>query len=292
MDHLAVATPDRVVPMRVIVCGLQRTGTLSMRVALEQLGFGDCYHMHNVLVNPVAEAPKWIRLFEVHFGGKGTVTRADFDEVLGHFRACVDVPPALFGVELAAAYPEAKVIVLSREPEKWYDSVLESIMAAMQPQSLRVKLEMLFCFALDPATRAFAGFGRAMSGLAMRYDHRTEKDRAIAWFTGMYRRFRDEIPEARRLEYRVQDGWGPLCAYLEVPVPTVRDAETGRMVEAPFPHVNDRETFRRDAERNRARALARARENLLAGAGKMAILVVAGYAGYYATWRMRLGGRF
>ncbi|KAL7921063.1 hypothetical protein ACQKWADRAFT_296817 [Trichoderma austrokoningii] len=281
-------TPDRVVPMRVIVCGVQRTGTLSMRIALEQLGFNDCYHMQNLLENPQQEAPKWIRLIEAHFGnGKGTISKADFNAVLGHHQSCVDVPTALFGVELAAMYPEAKVIILNREPEDWYCSVSESIMASVRPTSRMAKLAMLFCFAFDPATRAFARFGKAMSGLAFRYDHRTEKDKAIAWYTGTYRRFRDEIPEERRIEYRIQEGWGPLCAYLEVPVPMVRDEETGEMVEAPFPRANDRETFKKKQAEGRKKAMRRARNNLLAGAGRMVLMVAVGYAAY-AVW---LGGR-
>ncbi|PTB62560.1 hypothetical protein BBK36DRAFT_1172324 [Trichoderma citrinoviride] len=289
MNEYAEAKTDRAVPMRVIVCGLQRTGTLSVRVALKQLGFNDCYHMHNLLESPETECPQWARLIEAHYGGKGTITKADFDRVLGNSQACVDVPAALFGVELAAMYPEAKVIILNRDPESWYTSCLESVIMAAQPASPWVRLQMLFCFAFDPATRAFARFGRAMSGLAFRHNHRTEKDKAIAWYTGMYKRFRDEIPEERRIEYRVQDGWGPLCAYLDVPVPTVRDEATGEEVEMPFPHVNDRETFRRNTEKSRARAVRRARENLLAGAGRLAVVAAVGYAGY-AVWKtMRLG---
>ncbi|OTA03519.1 hypothetical protein A9Z42_0039900 [Trichoderma parareesei] len=288
MNQNAEAKSDRVVPMRVIVCGLQRTGTLSMRVALKQLGFDDCYHMHNLLLSPETECPQWVRLIEAHYGGKGTITKADFDKVLGKCQACVDVPAALFGVELAAMYPEAKVIILNRDPESWYQSCLESVIMAAQPASPWVKLQMLFCFVFDPATRAFARFGRAMSGLAFRYHHRTEKDKAIAWYTGMYKRFRDEIPEERRIEYRVQEGWGPLCAFCDVPVPTVRDEVTGQEVEMPFPHVNDREMFRKNTEKSRARAMRRARENLLAGAARLAVVAAVGYAGY-AVWRMRFG---
>ncbi|KAM0458787.1 hypothetical protein ACHAPV_005776 [Trichoderma viride] len=285
-------TPDRVVPMRVIVCGVQRTGTLSMRIALEQLGFSNCYHMQNILENPQQEAPKWIRLIEAHFGdpgkGKGTISKADFDAVLGHCQSCVDVPPALFGVELATMYPEAKVVILNRDPEDWYCSVSESIMTSVRPTSRLAKLGMLFCFVFDPATRAFAKFGRAMSGLAFRYDHRTEKNKAIAWYTSTYQRFRDEIPEERRIEYQIQEGWGPLCAYLEVPVPMVRDEETGDMVEAPFPRANDRETFKKNQAKGREKALRRARNNLLVGVGRIVLMAAAGYAGY-AVWKRRLG---
>lgn len=255
-----------------------------MRIALEQLGFSDCYHMQSLLENPQQEAPKWIRLIEAHFGGKGTISKADFDAVLGHCQSCVDVPTALFGVELAAMYPEAKVIILNREPEDWYCSVAGSIMTSVRPASRMGKLGTLFCFAFDPATRAFARFGMAMTGLALRYDHRTEKDKAIAWYTSTYRRFRDEIPEERRIEYRIQDGWGPLCAYLEVPVPMVRDEETGEMVEAPFPRANDRETFNRNQTMNREKAMRLARNNLLVGVGRMLLMAVVAYAGY-AVWR-------
>lgn len=261
-----------------------------MRVALRQLGFHDCYHMHNVLENPETEGPKWIRLFDTHFRAKGTLTRADFDKVLGYSQACVDVPAALFGVELAALYPEAKVIILNRDPESWYTSVLESAIKAVDPDSPLAKLEMLFCFIFDPLTRAFALFGKTMSGLAMGFNHKAEKDKAIAWYNGMYNRFRDGIPEERRFEYQVQDGWGPLCAYLEVPVPQIRDDKTGELVEAPFPRVNDRESFRKNTARSRARAVRRARENVIAGVGKMALIAVVGYAGY-AVWKMRLGGK-
>ncbi|KAL6903089.1 hypothetical protein GGI43DRAFT_401228 [Trichoderma evansii] len=283
-------SPDRVVPMRVIVCGVQRTGTLSMRIALQKLGFNDCYHMHNIIENPQQEAPKWVRLIEAHFDGKGTISKADFDDVLGHCQSCVDVPPALFGVELAAMYPEAKVIILKRDPEGWYRSVTESIMTSVNPTSRLAKLGMLFCFVFDPATRAFAKFGRAMSGLAFRYDHRREKDKAIAWYTSTYQRFRDEIPEDRRIEYQIQEGWGPLCAYLEVPIPTVRDEGTGEMVEAPFPRANDRETFIKNQAKGREKAMRRARNNLLLGVGRIALMAAVGYAGY-AVWKRRLGGR-
>lgn len=260
-----------------------------MRIALEQLGFNDCYHMHNILENPQQEAPKWIRLIEAHFGGKGTISKADLDAVLGSYQSCVDVPPALFGVELAAMYPEAQVIILNREPEDWYCSVSESIMASVKPTSPWAQLGMLFCFVFDPATRAFANLGRAMSGLVFRYNHRTEKEKAIAWYTSTYRRFRDEIPEQRRIEYQIQEGWGPLCAHLQVPIPMVRDEETGELAEAPFPRANDRETFKRNQAKGRAKAMRRARNNVLVGVGRMVLMAAVGYAGY-AEWKRRLGG--
>lgn len=69
----------------------------------------------------------------------------------------------------------------------------------------------------------------------------------MAWFEAQYRAFRDAIPAERRLEFRVQDGWGPLCEHLGVPVPMVEDEATGELVEAPFPRINDRAWFAANA---------------------------------------------
>nr|RBQ83151.1 hypothetical protein FVER53263_06011 [Fusarium verticillioides] len=216
MSTSTYTIPDRIVPMRVIVCGVHRTGTLSIRNALWQLGFHDCYHMQTLFNNPT-RAPEWVRAMEAKYADKGTFTRADWDHLLGDCQAVCDVPAAFFGPELAELYPEAKVIIMNRDPEKW-------------------------------------------------------------------------IPADRYIEYTITEGWGPLCEYLGVPVPEVQDPETGKMVEAPFPHLNDGETFRRNSKVMKKKTLQRANQNLLAGVGRLALTGVLGYAGYL-VWKTRLGGR-
>lgn len=280
--------PDRIVPMRVIVCGVQRTGTLSVRHALYRLGLYDCYHMHDVRHNPSTDGALWIRALRAKYAGDGDpFTRDDWDGLLGRCQAVADIPAALFGPELAEAYPEAKVVILNRDPESWYESVRGSIHA---DRPLPFKIRMLFCLLLNPAVRAWARFGMCMGSLAMGFKHASERDKALAWYDRTYKGFRDEIPADRRIEYSVRDGWAPLCAYLDLPVPTVTDPETGVEVEAPFPHLNDRENFVLESERVQQEWVARGLENLFGLIGRAAVTGGLAYGGYL-VWKTRLGGR-
>ncbi|POR38519.1 Uncharacterized protein TPAR_01292 [Tolypocladium paradoxum] len=281
----------RAVPMRVIVCGLHRTGTSSMRTALRQLGFHDCYHMATVFEKVDEDPQLWIRAFEAKYAGKGSFTKADWDHLLGLSQACCDLPAAVFSAELAELYPDAKVVVLNRDPDSWYESVLETVNRVMAPSSLGAMLVRLYTFLLDPQTRNWMRFTRVMASLAMPFDHAKERGKAIAWFNERYAEFRERIPAERRIEYSVKDGWAPLCEHLGVPVPMVEDEQTGRMVEAPFPHVNDRVSFAISAGRHRTRTLSRAHKNLLNLVGRLCATGALGYGGYLA-WKTRLGGRF
>ncbi|PHH85590.1 hypothetical protein CDD83_206 [Cordyceps sp. RAO-2017] len=284
-----VGVPDRVVPMRVIVCGLHRTGTMSMRSALWQLGIHDCYHMHTVIRNLDSDPQQWVRAFEAKYAGKGSFDKADWDRLLGHSQACCDMPAAVFSAELAALYPDAKVVILNRDPDKWYESVLHSIYKTIRPSSWAVMASRWYAFALDPQMRNWARLNQVMSK-SMGFDHGKEKERALAWFREQYDGFRDRIPAERRLEYSIKDGWKPLCDFLDLPVPTVEDAKTGKRVEAPFPHINDRETFAINSASILTDSKARAHENLFALLGRAAVVGVVAY-GTYLGWTSDLGRR-
>ncbi|KAH7150374.1 P-loop containing nucleoside triphosphate hydrolase protein [Dactylonectria estremocensis] len=284
-----IVLPDRIVPMRVIVCGVHRTGTLSIRSALWELGFHDCYHMHDVVNNP-SHSPEWIRAIEAKYAGKGTFTRADWDRLLGNCQAVCDVPAAFFGAELAEAYPDAKVVILNRDPEKWYESVLNSIYTLTGPKSLGRKLKMIYCLIFDNHVSAMFAYSKSMRANIQRYDHGKDKDKALAWFKDQYAEYHERIPAERCLEYTIQEGWEPLCDFLDVPVPETKDAATGQMVESPFPRLNDRAMFQGHANQMFAKSMARANSNLLSAVGKLALTGLVGYAGYLA-WRTRLGGR-
>lgn len=263
-----------------------------MRAAMRQLGFNDCYHMHNVIADNAGQGAQWIKALEAKYEGKGTFTRADWDKLLGNSQACVDLPAALFGVEIAETYPEAKVIILNRDPEKWYDSVLNSIYKLMSANKRISNLpKTLLFYAFDPEFRAMLKFHGAMQRCALRYDHGKEKDKALAWYKNQYDEFREHIPAERRIEYKVQDGWGPLCEYLEVPIPMVKDEVTGKEVEAPFPRVNDRDMFADAAKEMQAGTHAQVVTNMFSFIGKAALTGLVGYGGYL-FWKERLGGRF
>ena len=153
-------------------------------------------------------------------------------------QATTDVPAAFFGTELALAYPEAKVIILNRERDKWYESCMTSIHATFSSVSLFNKLLVIL---FDPTLRQIGMFMHKVDKTVLGFDW-PEKEKAFAFYDHYYDEWRREIPSERVLEYRVQDGWGPLCKHLGVPVPVVEVG--GRMVEAEFPRMNDGASMR------------------------------------------------
>lgn len=267
--------------------------------------------MHTVRDNPTIDGPRWVRAFEDKYGdsssnsGSGDEKReADaaspltkpeyWDDLLGSCQAVCDIPAAFFGPELAAAYPSAKVVVLSRDPEAWYASVLGSIHSNPSPWT---GAKMLFSLAFDRETRSWARFGMAMRRLVFRYDHAAEKDKALAWYEAQYAEFRERIPDdegddgrKRRLEYKIGDGWGPLCEHLGLPVPTVEDPATGELVEAPFPRLNDRQAFLQQMADKKGEMASRALDNVFWAVGRTVVTGAVVYAGYLG-WKTRLGGR-
>jgi hypothetical protein len=104
--------------VKVIGAGFGRTGTMSLKVALETLGFDPCYHMTEVFVHP-EHAGFWISAWRRE--------PADWDGVLGEYEAAVDWPACTFYEELMERHPDAKVILSVRDPERWYESVRNTI---------------------------------------------------------------------------------------------------------------------------------------------------------------------
>ncbi|KAG6205576.1 hypothetical protein E4U35_002486 [Claviceps purpurea] len=282
---------SREVPMRVIVHGLHRTGSKSTRTALHQLGIHKCYHMVDVCANLERDAGLWIRAMQNKFGDAGKDdkwTRADWDQLLGDSQACVDTPSAFFTIDLAEAYPEAKVVILNRDPEKWYESVNGSVGPSMKPTSAIGALQYLYLATMLPDFRQWTRLITAIFQYCIPFDHATEKDKAIAWYNESYRRVREAIPADRCLEFSVKDGFRPLCEFLDVPVPTVRDEQTGQVTDAPFPHVNDRAAFDLLLRTRTGERMRRANRALWQRFCEAFTVAALGCAGYYA-WKGRWG---
>jgi hypothetical protein len=200
--------------LKVVGAGFGRTGTLSLKVALERIGFGPCYHMVEVFPRPEHVA-MWHRLaFEQSM---------DWDEIFRGFHATVDWPAARWWREIAAHFPDAKVLLSVRDSEAWYKSVTDTIYQPMKspapdgvPELVRLQSEM--------ARKAILG---------ETFDNRFEdKAHAIEVFQKHNQAVRDTIDPTRLLVFDVREGWGPLCRFLEVPVP-----------DEPFPRLNDTATF-------------------------------------------------
>jgi Sulfotransferase domain len=210
-------------PIQVIGAGLGRTGTLSLKSALEELGFTKCYHMIEVLAR-MDDARTW----EAASRGEPV----DWDRLFAGYRATVDWPGCSFYRELLQQYPEAKVILTVRDPERWYDSAKETIYFVRHaiPPWTRVILPRMRVFRRMLDRIAWDGMFRG------RFEDRAF---AIDAFNRHNDQVRRDVPAERLLVYQVSEGWAPLCAFLGVAVPEGK----------PFPHLNDAAEFRARVER-------------------------------------------
>lgn len=215
----------RTTPFRVINASLPRTGTASMQEALSILGY-PTYHFANIFAS-IKDADMWSAAMDgKFFGGRSCSSKHDFDRLLGHVRATCDVPSVLFVEELLACYPDAKVVLVDRDIESWYmsfEGVLEGVMHPFARYFLRYADPTVSGRAIGCCVRwveALTGSGNLQGAkLGAREAYRTH-----------YRKVRSIVPPERLLEYRLAEGWEPLCRFLDRSVP---DSE--------FPRRNDSE---------------------------------------------------
>jgi hypothetical protein len=224
----------------VIGVGLPRTGTASLQAALDELGFGPCYHMFELIRRP-RRARLWLAAAE----GRPV----DWAAVLSGYRSTVDFPGAYFWRELLAAYPEAKVVLTVRDADRWFASVLHM---AKGGRSMRVMTSRPVLF-LVPALRPLTRLMERMTMQMLDVDRdsfmsgRLDRDH----FVEVYQRHAAEVTASvdadRLLTFRPDEGWEPLCRFLGVPVPSTT-----------FPHRNESAAFHRDMWRRNAATYAKA----------------------------------
>lgn len=192
--------------LKAIGSGLGRTGTMSTKLALEQLGFAPCHHMVEVFMHPES-VPLWID------AGNG---KPDWDAIFGDYQAMVDHPGCAYWRQLMDHYPDAKVLHTVRDPDKWFDSTQATIFNPDRPpipdgSPLRPFMEQIY-----------AWYGGDMH------------DRTF--MTGFFQRHTEAVvagvPKDRLLVFDVKEGWEPLCRFLGVPVPA-----------RPYPRENSTEEF-------------------------------------------------
>ncbi|MEQ9490013.1 MAG: sulfotransferase [Alphaproteobacteria bacterium] len=186
--------------LSVIGAGFGRTGTLSIKMALEQLGFGPCHHMHEVLEHP-EQLPHWEAL------ARGEAV--DWNAVFDGYASSIDWPSAHYWRELAAFYPDAKVILSTRPPEKW----LKSFSATIKPV-LEMRGEIP-----DPHVSATM---KMADGIITKKTFGNALDDDAAVLAAYRKRIEDvtsTLPRERLLVFDVAEGWIPLCAFLGKPAP-------------------------------------------------------------------------
>jgi hypothetical protein len=197
--------------MDVIGAGFGRTGTLSLKAALEQLGFGPCAHFMP-LMQDEERALRWL---DAASGVPGALEAA----IDGH-RSTVDWPGAYFWRELVQRHPDAKVLLSVRDPEAWYESMSKTIFAAAAQRAGAVDV--------PPA-------GRMAQAIVLEGTFKgrcADRDFVISVFEEHNQAVRREVPADRLLEFEVKQGWAPLCDFLGVPVPATD-----------FPRLNDTAAF-------------------------------------------------
>ena len=198
-------------PLTVIGAGVGRTGTYSLKLAINQLELGPCHHMDEVLHNMPVQVPLW---------SAAASDQADWSQIYAGYKSAVDWPTACFFRELVKEFPNAKFVLTLRDPEKWTDSFSATIYKLLAgkdeaPEEMRDWLEMA------AAVIAKTGFPAGLS-----------REELIRGFNAHNEAVKEAIPASRLLVFEVKDGWQPLCDFLEVPVP-----------DTDFPRTNHREEF-------------------------------------------------
>lgn len=213
-------------PLKIIGLGFGRTGTESLYSALNTLGL-PCYHMYEVLNN---KANKTHLDFWLNVANTPADTPHDWEQVFSRYSAAVDNPACVVWRELMANYPEAKLILTlhPKGAEAWYDSTMSTIYFTTTMWQFKV-LELF-----TPFGRKFSDMGRK---LIWQRGHRgtiTDRQRAIAFYNEHIEIVKAAVPADRLLVFTVDQGWAPLCRFLDLPVPAT-----------PFPNVNSRAEFQK-----------------------------------------------
>ncbi|MBV8977065.1 MAG: sulfotransferase family protein [Alphaproteobacteria bacterium] len=205
--------------LKVIGAGFGRTGTHSLKIALEMLGFAPCYHMVEVFSHP-GQSEMW------EAAARGDVI--DWQALLGPYKAAVDWPASYFWRPLMAMYPDAKVILTERDPEAWYKSMSQTILEFMKVDADTI---------VDPVARAQRKMGKLIVS-EKTFGGRFDKEHVLDVYRANSEAVKREVPKDRLLVFDSPDGWKPLCEFLGVPVP-----------DAPYPLTNTTEEFRARAAR-------------------------------------------
>jgi Sulfotransferase domain len=197
--------------LQVVGAGLGRTGTHSLKTALEQLLGGPCYHMIEVFGRP-DDIPVW------HAAVNGDMP--DWNTFLADYRASVDWPASAFWRELSAANPDAVVLLSSRDADSWWKSASNTIFQISTREAPDEPMKSQMAMALDMFAKRFTPDWQDETKAKAAYEKHNADVRA-------------SVPADRLIDYRVGDGWEPICEKLGLAIPS-----------EPYPHLNTTEEFR------------------------------------------------
>ena len=206
--------------IRVIGVGLGQTGTHSLSAALELLGFGECFHADKMLEQGDVRAAKaWLDI------AAGRPAR--WNDIFREYRSIASFPAWALYKEMLARFPEARVVLTVRDKEQWFNDINAGDYAAF-------KADPRWLFWFSPVKRVMRKLENLLI-LDRKYHHKLhDRQYALEVFEEHIQEVRRAVPADRLLIFDVKQGWGPLCNFLNVPVPG----------DKPFPRLNDIESVR------------------------------------------------
>ncbi|KAH8180097.1 hypothetical protein LIA77_01616 [Sarocladium implicatum] len=246
-NHIYARAPPpsrspRTVPLRLICVGPPRSATESLAEGLKRLGLKNVYHGWDLLFEKPNYSEGWVRLARRKWLGEGEplpITAEQFDEVLGHSEALVDAPGSVFAAELIKAYPQAKVVLnVRQDKEAWMRSMRESVMAVDDNWGF-----WFFSWFTADLFWAWNVYERYLwPGLFRHLDanrrHGAALEQMGKWvYEEHCNMIRGLVPKDHLLEWTPQDGYKPLCEFLDMDV-----------IDEPFPHINTKDKGWKDRE--------------------------------------------
>lgn len=205
--------------LKVIGAGFGRTGTLSLKTALQELGFGKCYHMVEILRKP-GHMRQWTQIMR---GGN-----PDWQTLFSGYQSAVDWPVAAYYKDLMAVYPEAKVILTIRDPGSWHRSIMTTFYQARRAFVLQVTR-------MVPTLHQFLTAMESTLWRGMFQNRLEDEEHATRIFKNHIEEVKHVVPPERLLVFEARQGWEPLCSFLHVPVPA----------DKPYPHKHKGRLVRR-----------------------------------------------
>ncbi|OJD24447.1 hypothetical protein ACJ73_04191 [Blastomyces percursus] len=216
----------RMAPVKVLCLGPPKAGANSIQAALRMLGYHDTYYFTSSVNDRTRDTQTWLTAFDAVFEGKGAFKKGDFDRLFEGCQAVVGRPCCAFAPQLIKSYPEAKVILNTRDVDEWYMSWAKLIKTRMVQEQKESKVNPDI---EDPQKVAAKLLRDKILYVFFRGDFLST---AKAAFEAHFNEICELVPKDKLLIYDIKEGWNPLCEFLGKPVPS-----------QPFPGHDSLEVF-------------------------------------------------
>ncbi|OAX77491.1 hypothetical protein ACJ72_08211 [Emergomyces africanus] len=203
----------RVAPVEVLCLGPPRAGANSIQTALGKLGYQETYYFTSSVEDRSQDTQKWLDAFDAVFQGKGTFGKGDFDDLFKGCQAVVGRPCCAFAPQLIKAYPEAKVILNTRDVDEWYMSWLKFVKERRAQEAAQGEMS------IDTTDPQKVAAKLLRDRILFAFFHGDFINTAKAAFKTHFNEICELVPKDRLLIYDIKDGWNPLCEFLGKPVP-------------------------------------------------------------------------